>query len=95
MLKVHIFGPLSKIYLFLFELEKKFNVINMMYYNVLSIFMFKINSFKVVIICFIYRYQIFDILKKYDFFSSNNKIFCTYEPKVSKNISSHMVCLNV
>jgi hypothetical protein len=60
----------------------------MMYYNALSIFMFKINPFKVVIICFIYGYQIFEILKKYDFFSSNNKIFYTYEPKVSKENST-------
>jgi len=70
--------------------KSSFNVFNMNYFSALSSFIFKISPFKVVVIWFTTRSQIFKIPKKYDFFSPNTNFFYKFDFKVGRKLSQVM-----
>jgi hypothetical protein len=62
----------------------------MIYFNAISIFIFKINPLKVEVIWFTSRSQTFKIPRKYDLFSLNTKIFYRFDYKVGRKLSQVM-----
>ncbi len=65
------------------------SVFNMIYYNVLSILIFKVSPLKVVVIWFISGSQTFKIPRKYDFLTKY-QIFHRFDCKVGRKLSQVM-----
>ncbi len=66
--------------------KSSLSVFSMIHFNAMSIFIFKINPLKVVVIWFASGSQTFKIPRKYDLFSPNTKIFYRFDRKVGKNL---------
>ncbi len=83
--------PCNKIFWFLCEWTKiTFSVFKMIYFSALSIFIFKTSPLKVIVIWFTSGSWTFNILRIYDFFSPNTKIFYRFDYKVGRKLSQVM-----